>query len=196
VRTVGQDYFDTVTYVRLLGQQCDDSAFRAACRLPRLEELIVVDTSVTDDGAEDLRLLTNLRSLDIRLNRITPRPLRHIGAMSELRELKLAMRCSPVPLSDEDMAFLCRLTKLDRLMLPSASLTDAWLVYLRDLRRLRLLELYDMKLRPESLDQLKKLSNLRAYLTLMGTRIPLRKPNDSDAEIDLLKRHPLLQLNK
>lgn len=77
---LGSDFVDTVTYVRLHGEQCDDESLRAACRLPSLEELTVVNTGVTDASAEDLRQLRNLRSLDLRLNRITGRPLRHIDA--------------------------------------------------------------------------------------------------------------------
>src|SRR5262249_27354613 len=87
-RILGPDFFDTVNYVRLQGETCEDESLRAACRLPWLEELMVENTSATDVGAEDLRYLTNLRSLDLTLNRITGRPLRHLGRMSELRELK------------------------------------------------------------------------------------------------------------
>jgi hypothetical protein len=194
-RRLGPHFLDTVTSVFLQGEQCDDEALRAACRLPWLEELTVLSTSVTDASAEDLRQLRNLRSLDLRLNRITSRPLRHIGEMSELRELKLAMRLSPVPLRDEDMAFLKRLTKLKSLLLPSADLTDNWLAYIEGLTNLTSLQLYDMAITAEGFDHLKGLSNLKAVLTLKGTRIPLRNPNDTDAEIDKLKLHPLIRLN-
>jgi hypothetical protein len=65
-------------YVGLVGEQCDDESLRAACRLPCLEELIVLNTSVTDASAEDIRQLTKLRSLQLTLNAITSRSLRHI----------------------------------------------------------------------------------------------------------------------
>ena len=155
-----------------------------------------MDTSATDAAAEDLGNLKHLRALDLRLNRFTPRPLRHIGAMSELRELKLAMRLSPVPLRDEDMAFLKRLTKLEDLLLPSADLTDAWLVHIEGLSNLKMLQLYDMKISPEALDHLKGLSKLNAVVTLQGTQIPLWKPNDCEAQLNARKLHPLLQLNR
>ncbi len=194
-RTLGRDFLDTATYVSLQGEQCDDEVLRAACRLPWLEELTVVNTSVTDASAEDLQQLKNLRSLDLRLNRITPRPLRHIEEMSELRELTLAMKLSPVPLRDEDMAFLKRLTRLKSLTLLSADLTDKWLAYLEGLPNLTSLQLYDMAITAEGFDHLKGLPKLKAVLTLQGTRIPLRNPNDTDAEIDKLKLHPLIRLN-
>jgi hypothetical protein len=196
-RLLGPDFLDTVTYVRLYGEQFDDVSLRAACRLPCLEELIVVNTSVTDAGAEDLRQLTNLRSLDLRLNRITNRPLRHIGEMSKLRKLWLAMRLSPVPLRDEDMAFLARLTKLEDLMLPGACLTDDWLVYITNLKNLRSVQLYDMALTANGVNHLKGLpANLTANLTLHGTTIPLRRPNDRDAGIAEAKQHPLIRLKR
>lgn len=114
-RALGPDLIDTVTYVSLNGRRCDDEALRAASRFPWLEDLIVEFTSVTDAGAEDLRQLKNLRSLDLRLNTITGRPLRHIAEMSELRKLRLEMRRSPVPLQDDELSFLNRLTKLESL---------------------------------------------------------------------------------
>ena len=174
-RALGPDFLDTATYVRLNGEPCQDESLRAACRLPWLEELIVLNTGATDAGAEDLRRLKNLRTLDLRLNRMTPRPLRHIGDMTELRELKLAMRLSPVPLRDEDLAFLSRLTKLERLMIPSKDLTDAWLPYIERLRNLESLELYDMAITTKGLDHLQGLSNLRV-LSLHGSRITGLEP--------------------
>jgi hypothetical protein len=54
-----------------------------------------------------------------------------------------------------------------------------------------------MALTVEGLDHLKGLSaNLTATLTLHGTRIPLRRPNDRDAEIAEAKQHPLIRLNR
>jgi hypothetical protein len=128
-RTLGPDFLDTVTYVLLHGEQCDDESLRAACRLPWLEELTVVKSSATDGAAEGIQDLTNLRLLDLRLNPgITRRTLRHIGALRELRTLILSFKLFPVPATGEDMAFLRRLTKLERLYLYTANLDDAWLV--------------------------------------------------------------------
>jgi hypothetical protein len=195
-RRLGPDFLDTVTYVYLRGEQCDDEAFRAVCRLPWLEELTVANTSVTDASAEHIRQLTNLKFLVLSTNRITSRPLRHIGAMRELRELQLFMKRSPVPLRDKDMEFLRRLTNLERLTLASADLTDGWLVCIKGLTSLRSLQLYDMAITPEGLDPLKSLPNVTAVLTLRNTQIPLRAPNDNDDGIAEAKRHPLLRLNR
>jgi hypothetical protein len=169
---------------------------RTTCQLSGLEELIVIDTAVTDARADELWRLKNLRSIDLRLNRITGHPLRHIGGMQELRELKLAMSLSPVPLRDEDMSFLRGLTKLESLMLPSHYLTGAWLVYLKGLTRLKLLQAYDMALTPEDLDHLRGLPKLAAVLTLQGTQIPLRQPGAAAPGLDEAKTHPLLLLSR
>jgi hypothetical protein len=169
-RHLGRDFIETATSVHLMREQCDDETLRAACRLPWLEELWVEKTGATDLAAEDLQHLKRLRFLDLKLNRITGRPLRHIGEMNELRELRLAMRLSPVPLRDEDMAFLKRLTKLERLQLPSDELTDAWLVYIEDLKGLTSLELYRMVVTSDGLRHLSGLTNL-TVLNLHGTRV-------------------------
>ena len=56
-RTLGPDFLDTATYVFLQGEQCDDASLRAACQLPWLEELNIVNTGVTDAAAEEDYLL-------------------------------------------------------------------------------------------------------------------------------------------
>jgi hypothetical protein len=196
-RRLGPDFLDTVTYVYLQGEQCDDESLRSACRLPWLEELSVVNTSVTDASAEDIRQLRNLRSLDLRLNRITKRPLRHIGEMTELRMLTLSMKRFPVPVRDEEMVFLKRLTKLERLNLWSANLNDAWLVYLKGLANLTSLELSDTAMTADGLNHLKGLSNLRAVLSLHGTRFTLITPNETGTETaergEMLRRIRLIR---
>ena len=174
-RALGPDLIDTVTYVSLNGRRCDDEALRAASWFPWLEDLIVEFTSVTDAGAEDLRQLKNLRSLDLRLNTITGRPLRHIAEMSELRKLRLEMRRSPVPLQDDELSFLNRLTKLESLELLDTGLTDTWLVYIEDVKNLRTLELDNMTITTESLHHLRGLTNLTA-LSLHGARVTNLEP--------------------
>jgi internalin A len=183
-RTLGPDFLDTATYVFFQGEQCDDESLRAACRLPWLEELSVVHTGVTDAAAEAIRYLTNLRLLDLRLNPgITRRTLPHIGALRELRALTLSFKLFPVPARDEDMAFLRRLTRLERLNLWTANLDDAWLVYLEGLAGLKDLDLSETSMTARGLDHLKGLPKLTARLQLHGTAFILTKPNLTAAEI-------------
>jgi internalin A len=174
-RALGPDLIDTVTYVSLNGRRCDDEALRAASRFPWLEELIVEFTSVTDAGAENLGRLKNLRSLNLRLNEITGRPLRHIGELCELRKLRLEMRRSPVPLRGDDLSFLNRLTKLESLVLLGNGLTDTWLVYIEDVKNLRTFELDNMTITTESLHHLRGLTNLTA-LSLHDARVTGLEP--------------------
>jgi internalin A len=182
-RILGPDFLDTVTYVFIQGEQFDDEALRSACRLPWLEELSVVNTGVTDASAKDIRHLTNLQSLDLRLNGITTRSLRHIGELRELRTLTLSLKRFPIAVRDEDMGFLKRLTKLERLNLYSANLGDAWLVYLEGLANLKFLHLTDTSMTAEGLGHLKGLSNLAAILDLHGTVFRLKSPNMTKTEI-------------
>lgn len=169
-RLFGPDFFDTVTHVRLQGPKCGDEALSAACSMPWLKELKVIDTSVTDAGAEELWRLSRLRILDFRLNWTSPKPLRHIGGMTDLRDLQLAMRRSPVPFRDEDVAFLRRLTRLESLMLPGSELSGSCLVYIKDLQALKTLYLLDARLNSDDLRHLRHLTKL-SVLSLHGTRI-------------------------
>ena len=94
--------------------------------------------------------------------------------MTELRDLKIGK----IPLRDEDMTFLRRLTKLERLMLPSRTeLTDAWLPHLEGMVNLDSLYLYNVAITTEGLHRLGHLSKLRS-LSLHGSRVnhlaPLR----------------------
>jgi Leucine-rich repeat (LRR) protein len=93
------------------------------------------------------------------------------------------MKLFPIPAQDEAMAFLKPLTKLERLNLYSANLSDAWTVYLEDLANLRFLHLTDTVLTAEGLDHLKGLLNLTALLSLHGTEFSLTRPNVTNAEI-------------
>jgi len=197
-RTLGPDFFDTVTFVRLMGPQCGDESLRAACRLPWLEELTVLQSSATDAAAEGIRYLTNLRILDLRLNPgITRRTLPHIAALRELRTLTLSFKRFPVPARDEDMAFLQRLTRLERLHLFTADLDDAWLVYLERLADLKDLNLTETSMTSLGLDHLKGLPNLTARLQLHGTSFILTRPNMKVSEIaergEMLRRIRLIR---
>jgi hypothetical protein len=189
---LGPHFLDTVTYVFLQGEECDDESLRAACRLPWLEELTVLNSSATDDAAEGIRYLTNLRLLDFRLNpAITRRTLRHIGALRELRTLTLSFKLFPVPATDEDMVFLRRLNALQHLNLYTANLDDGWLVYLEGLTNLKSLHLTDTSMTAEGLDHLKGLSSLTAILNLHGTEFTLTAPSMRKA--DLAERGQMLR---
>jgi hypothetical protein len=169
---IGPDFLDTVTYVSLMGARCDDESLRAACRLPALRELWVENTTATELVVEDIRNLKKLEKFVLNQKDITARPLRHLGEMTELRDLKLGK----IPLRDEDMTFLRRLTKLERLMLPSRTeLTDNWLPNLEGKVNLSSLMLYNVATTTDGLRQLSSLSNLTA-LSLHGSRVTGLEP--------------------
>ena len=164
---IGPDFLDTVTFVRLMGARCDDESLRAACRLPALRDLWVENTTATDFAVDDIRNLRKLEKLVLNQKNITVRPLRHVAEMIELRDLKLGK----IPLRDEDMKFLRRLTKLERLMLPSRTeLTDNWLPNLEGKVNLSSLMLYNVAITTDGLRHLGSLSNLRS-LSLHGSRV-------------------------
>ena len=169
---IGPDFLGTATFVRLMGARCDDESLRAACRLPALRELWVENTTATELVVEDIRYLKKLEKFVLNQKDITARPLRHLREMAELRDLKLGK----IPLRDEDMKFLRRLTKLERLMLPSRTeLTDNWLPNLEGKANLSSLMLYNVAITTDGLRQLSSLSNLTA-LSLHGSRVTGLEP--------------------
>jgi hypothetical protein len=131
---------------------------------------------------------------------ITRRTLRHIGALSELRTLTLSFKLFLVPATGEDMAFLRRLTRLQRLNLYTANLDDRWLAYLEGLTNLQSLDLTNTSMTAEGLDHLKRLTNLTAILDLNGTMFRLTRPNMTAAELaelgQMLRRVRLIRGKK
>jgi hypothetical protein len=155
-----------------MGVQCEDLALRAACQLPRLQELWVENAGTTDSGVEAIQNLEHLQRLVLNQKDLTARPLRHIARMTDLRDLKIGK----IPLRDEHMTFLRRLTKLERLMLPSRNeLTEAWLPNLAGMANLDSLYLFDQVITTEGLRHLGYLSKLRV-LSLHGTRVTRLEP--------------------
>jgi hypothetical protein len=175
---LGTDFLDTVTFVSLTGPQCNDESLCAACRLPWLEEL-----SVTT-GGEGARMLPNLPARDLGLTPgIKGQTLAHIGALRELRFLTLSFKLFPDAVNDQDMAFLKRLNRLERLELHSANLDGAWLVYLERLTNLKSLQLTETSMTAEGLGHLDRLKSLTATLNVHGTEFPIKTPNMTAAEL-------------
>jgi hypothetical protein len=172
-RWLGPDYFDTATSVHFFepGPQPKaggDEVLKAAARLPDLQALSICYSDATDVGAEGLGRLTGLRSLDLRLNRMTVRAVKDFRSLTELRELKIAT----IPLRDEDMAFLRAMPKLESLQIPgrTTTLTDAWLSNVEGLINLKYLQLSDIPITAAGLPRLRNLANLRV-LRLHGAKV-------------------------
>lgn len=110
---VGDDYFSTVTWVRLTGPKIGDNQLRQLARLPGLRCLDLSGTRVTGEGLKQLTGLTQLEELDL----------------------------SSTSVSDEALDHLSRLHNLLRLNLQDTRATTAGMKHLAALHRLRALEL-------------------------------------------------------
>ena len=189
-RWLGPEYFDTVTYVDYLNatqtpKLGGDEVLRAAYHFPMLEDLAIVHTDATDAGAEGLGRLTKLKSLDLRMNQMTARTVKDFGNLTELRKLELGS----IPLRDEDMTFLRKLTKLETLLMfaKATSLTDSWLENIEDLTNLNHLEVTDIPTTTNGLRHLRKLTNL-SILSLRDAKVDdlkVLKPLTNLAILDL-----------
>jgi len=164
------------------GDQVSDASLALLKHLPELKTVYVSDCKVTDAGLAHLRRLTgiqelrlaaldgvtdaglehlaglpNLASLDLStLEQLTEAGLRHLGALPRLRSLHLA---GPV-ITDEGVAHLVRLRHLETVRF-SARLTAAGLARLRDLPKLKELELWPVReMTSDRLAQLGRLAQL------------------------------------
>jgi len=108
----------------------------------------------------------NLRSLNVRMTRVTSDGIRHIANFSNLESLTLMNA-----ILDRDIEVLCkRLPRLQRLMIISSNITDASLEEINNLHDLRELQLTGCeRITDGGLEKMKGLSNLRTlWLSCTG----------------------------
>ena len=129
--------------LRVDGRHLTDRSVTSLSRLRQLESLSF--SGVVSKGVlSQLNGLTNLRSLNVRIysdnaGGIDETPL-DLSALTNLKGLKV-WGCD---LKDSDLAFLANLPDLEWLSLQSGPPSEAALVYLKDLRRLKYLEISDL----------------------------------------------------
>jgi internalin A len=151
---LGDDYFQNVTYVNMtpaIGHTYEltdrDLAFLKA--LDRVEELVIVETPITDAGLDYIQGLTDLRILVL---------------------INIDAALPNVHLSDAGMARLQWMTKLERLELHGTDISDAGLVHLSRMTELQSLGLRETKVTGAGLANLSRMKKLK---TLILDRTPL-----------------------
>jgi thiol-disulfide isomerase/thioredoxin len=147
-----------------------------------LYEISLAGTRADDQTLAALAHLTELRSLDLVRTAITDRGL---AAVARLRSLKwLAL---PEEITDEGLAHLAGLPKLEGLLLSGKSITGSGLVHLRRIPTLRVLSLNGQSaLQDASLAPLVELPHLESLSLGNASRI-------TDAGVDLLVKSPALR---
>jgi hypothetical protein len=127
VDQVGVDYLGNVTRVEFF-QRGSDADLAHIGNLGRLEELLLIDSPVTDSGLAHLRRSTTLKRLFLPGTRI----------------------------SDSGLAYLKRLTRLEVLSLKDTAVTDAGLAHLKGLSALEQVHAGDKQFTDSGVRELRK----------------------------------------
>jgi Leucine Rich repeat len=138
VDRIGDDYFGDVTYVHFdHNPNARDADFACLACLPRLEQLYLCDTDVTDAGLAHLTGLTQIRFLNLRRTNISDAGLGHLKPFTSLRSLLLG----ETRVTDAGLLHLKGLSSLEVLDLDRTDISDAGLVHLKGLSNLKQLHL-------------------------------------------------------
>lgn len=105
----------------------DDECLSWICGMRQLEELVLINTSITSAGIAHLPRLKRLRYLDLRNADMRSADLATIARCTRLRTLMLC--CLPID-HQHDLLKLERLTSLRHLTLAHSNVTDEGLAYL------------------------------------------------------------------
>ena len=176
-RSLGDDYFQSVTYANLtpaVGHRYElaDRDLAPLEALDHLEELNITDTPITDAGLAYLERLTNMRSLVLdNISQggphlqLTDAGLAHLRGMTKLENLDLV----GIDVSDAGLEHLRRMTNLQSLGLSQTKVSGTGLAHLRAMGHLRSLRLDRTPLTDPGLANVCELTSLQV-LRLAGTR--------------------------
>jgi hypothetical protein len=117
---VGVDYLGNVIRVDLNGRGSDADLVHVG-KLGRLEELLLIDSSVTDSGLAHLSRSTTLKSLFLAGTRISDSGLSHLKGLTRLKALSLM----DTAVTDAGLAHLNGLSALEHVQASDAQFTDS-----------------------------------------------------------------------
>ncbi len=168
----------TQTSVRTLqigGQQVTDENLAYVGQMTGLEELSIEWAfHLTDKGFVHLSRLKRLRILDIGKSKMTDASLEAIGKSTSLEELRIGGE----GFSDRGLQKLGGLTRLNFLSLGEGShhISDAGLLFLRNMKELELLDLRGWDVSDDGIATLRELKNLKTiYIGLSKDEEERRK---------------------
>jgi Leucine-rich repeat (LRR) protein len=135
----------------------NDETLRLVGKLTNLKELVLFDTKITDAGLVHLENLKDLQVLYLGRTSISNAGLVHLKGLKNLKILSLPQPAS----NDAGIVDLMDLKNLEVLYLRNdwttpLKVTDAGLMHLKGLNKLKSLVLYNMRLTPGAIDELKK----------------------------------------
>jgi internalin A len=139
-------------YLNLDRSRITDEGLKNLPWLPRLTNLSLSNTQVTDAGMEALTKLQNLEVLRLDRTRVKNAGLSIIAELPNLKNLSL-WKCV---IDDEGVAYLSKLRNLERLSLDETLISDAALKHLAPLSRLRYLSVWRTKVSDAGVNELQK----------------------------------------
>lgn len=168
---LGDDSPQYANSMCLMGDKVTDDTVKYLEDLTELRYLNLYSTKITAAGWVHLRKLTNLESFNFDGTLVTDEALACLGKLTLLRELELSNIDGHTPwFTDQGLAHLKDMTRLEVLSLDDTDITDAGLAHLQSLKRLSKLSLCDTKVSDAGLVHLRSLINLEE-LNLSGTQI-------------------------
>ena len=131
-----------------------DRALAQLGNLKRLRTLKLINTNVSGRGVDGLQDLPALEELDLNLIMFSPEVARLLGRMQSLRRFRYA------DVTDEGLAEIARLSKLEELELFGDGVTDEGVEHVRRLAELRKLAIRGSQLTDRGLQRLAELPHL------------------------------------
>lgn len=141
----------------LAGTTFDDEAASLLIRFPKLRQLRISQSQISDVGLEHVARLESVVNLDLSENsQIFDGGLQHLSGMQQLTVLNLWR----VNISDLGVEHLAGLTNLEWLNLDNTQLSDAGLAHLSKMLKLKFLHLGSTFISDAGMPQLEQLTSL------------------------------------
>lgn len=167
IRRYEQDANGRITLLRLRGVKLSASDLALIAGMRQLVSLDASDTGISDRDLAHFAQLKQLRTLSLRNNRLSGDGLAKLRTLAQLKRLDLASTA----INDPAVGNIAALRNLEFLSLRrNRRLTDAALVHLGGLKKLRTLRLGETSVSDAGVKRLKAMPGLR-NLTLDRTRI-------------------------
>jgi internalin A len=136
--------------------------------LPKLDNIDLRLTKVTDAGMAELAKCQSLQSVSIAGTEVSDAGLVHLAKLKNLKSLSLGVYDEGAKISDEGLKTIGQMSGLRWLGLSGTPITDAGLPYLSGLKNLESLQLDETKVTSAGLAHLKPLQSI-VRLRLMDT---------------------------
>ncbi len=143
-----------------------DDGLRHLRNLPSLESVTLTQTNISDKGLVHFEFVPNLKSLSLHMSLVTSAGMKSLAGLKQLEQLDV----ENTQVGDEGLAHLVGLSRLKKLLVSRTRVTDAGLRHLAQLTALTELGLYHNDISDAGLVHLQGLTNLRE-LDIEGTAV-------------------------